>query len=133
WARDQLRESDRWIHWDACSLNADISNGFLAQMMRDQGCDSQQLNPTWQPMERALPPDEMGLPADLPSIEEIRQKLVVPSIPPEFPLVTSILKAMLGCDVDPWAMDVSFHRPEESTDLQSASDNAAPSGGFAPP
>ncbi|MFM7150998.1 MAG: hypothetical protein ACKO23_14250, partial [Gemmataceae bacterium] len=25
WARDQLRESDRWIHWDACSLNADIS------------------------------------------------------------------------------------------------------------
>lgn len=101
WARDALKDPDKRIRADAASLNLESSDGLLRQLRkRFQGKDPEHGSCKPIDVEKSLADYIPATP--VPSLEEVRQAMVLPEIPREFPAVPVILRQALHENLDPW-------------------------------
>jgi len=104
WAREVLSDTDKRMRADASSLNADTTDGVLAQLAQRYGLEAN--GQLWQPLdsEKALA-DYMPA-ADVPDLYAVRDALVVPPIPEDLPAVHTLLERFVQQPLDPWALDL---------------------------
>ncbi len=107
WARDVLNDLERRIRADAGSLNADTSEGLLAQLAQRFGLEGGQATRQWQPLDSEKALADYVPAAEVPAIESVRQGLNVPSLPEDVPAVYSLLERLAREPLDPWALDLS--------------------------
>ncbi len=105
WAREMLKEEGKRIEWDAGSLNIDVTEGVLQRLeARYGGAAANKVTCTPIDEEKSLAdytPD-----VELPHEEEIRESIVVPEIPREFPAVHHLLQEFVATPMDPWEVDL---------------------------
>lgn len=101
WARDSLKDSEKRTRTDAGSLNLESADGLLRQLkQRFQGKDPESGSCKPIDVEKSLADYVPAVP--VPSLEEVRQALVLPQVPREMPAVPLILRQMLAEELDPW-------------------------------
>ena len=106
WARDVLGDVERRIKADASSLNADTSEGLLAQLARRFGLEGGQTTRQWQPLDSEKALADYVPSAEVPEIEGVRQAIHVPALPEEVPAVPSLLGEWARKPLDPWALEL---------------------------
>jgi hypothetical protein len=58
--------------------------------------------PQWQPWDAEKPLADYTPPADVPSLDEVRQTVAVPDVPYELPAVAWLLEQFVKESLDPW-------------------------------
>jgi hypothetical protein len=106
WAREVLSDTDRRIRADAASLNADTSDGALAQFAQRYGMEGGQVSRMWQAQDSEKPLADYRPPADVPDPEAVRVALVVPEVLEEVPAVPLLLERLMQQPLDPWAIEL---------------------------
>jgi hypothetical protein len=106
WARETLRDADRWVRADAASLNADTTEGALAALGGRYGAGNGQPGRLWQALdsEKALA-DYMPA-AEVPDPDAVRAALAVPEVPEELPAVAQLLERLAQQPLDPWGIEL---------------------------
>lgn len=106
WAREVLNDLERRIRADAASLNADTSDGVLAQLAERFGvCEGRTVR-TWQPLDREKALADYRPPAELPDADALRADLTVPEVHEDVPAVPLLLERLVQQPLDPWAIDL---------------------------
>jgi hypothetical protein len=103
WAREALNDGDKRVRADAASLNADTTDGALAQLARRYGADGGRM---WPPLDSEKPLADYALPVEVPDLNAVRDALVVPPVPDELPAVATLLERLIQQPLDPWALDL---------------------------
>lgn len=101
WAKEVLLDRDKRIPADVQSLNPDIINGEMRQLLEKHGPLEPEA-PTWEPQEAALPeipPAALGL---IPDLEAVCAKITAPDVPMHLPAVARILDELAAATIDPW-------------------------------
>ena len=111
WARDALNDTDKRVGFDAGSLNADTSEGYLGQLARRYGLRGGQARRMWQPLDQEKPLADYAPPAEVPSPESVRAGLAVPAVPEDYPAVPSLLEQLAQQPLDPWALELPTQDP----------------------
>jgi hypothetical protein len=106
WARDVLNDQERRIRADAGSLNADTTDGLLAQLSQRFGLEGGQATRQWQPLDSEKPLADYVPPADVPDIAAVRQAITVPALPEDVPAVPALLERLAQSPLDPWTLDL---------------------------
>jgi len=106
WARDALNDRDRRVGFDAGSLNADTTEGFLGQLARRYGLEGGQATRLWQPLDVEKPLADYAPPAEVPAPDAVRAALAVPAVPEDYPAVPSLLERLVQQPIDPWALEL---------------------------
>ncbi len=106
WAREILRDDERWVRADAASLNADTTEGALTMLDGRYGIGNGHPGRLWQALdsEKALA-DYMPA-AEVPDPDALRAALVVPEVPEELPAVPQLLERLAQQPLDPWGIDL---------------------------
>jgi hypothetical protein len=106
WAREVLSDADKRVRADASSLNADTTDGALAQLAQRYGLEGGTNGRLWQPLdsERAL--EEYTPAVDMPDVHALRDSLAVPPVPQGLPAVPTLLERLVQQPLDPWALDL---------------------------
>ena len=102
WAKEVLLDRDKRIPADVQSLNPDIINGEMRQLLEKHGPLEPEA-PTWEPQEGPLPEIPAAPAGLIPDIESVRAKIAVPEIPLQLPAVARILDELAAAPIDPWA------------------------------
>ena len=102
WAKEVLLDRDKRIPADVQSLNPDIINGEMRQLLEKHGPLEPEA-PTWEPQEGPLPEIPAAPAGLIPDIESVRAKIAVPEIPLHLPAVARILDELAAAPIDPWA------------------------------
>jgi hypothetical protein len=101
WAREVINDPERRVRADACSLNADTSEGVLrrlGQRYGDQGASG------WQPLDAEKPLADYTPAIEVPDPEAVRMAIVVSEVPEEVPAATGLLQQLVEQPLDPWAL-----------------------------
>jgi hypothetical protein len=106
WAREILNDIERRIRADAASLNADTTDGVLAQLAERYGVQEGKAARTWQALDSEKALADYQPPADVPDAEAVRASLVLPQVPEDVPGVTNLLERLAQQPLDPWAIDL---------------------------
>ena len=106
WAREILNDVDRRIRADAASLNADTSDGALAQFGQRYGVQNGQVSRMWQAQDSEKPLADYRPAAEVPDANEVRVALDVPEVPEEVPAVAHLLERLVQQPLDPWAIEL---------------------------
>jgi hypothetical protein len=114
WAHEILKEIDKRIRSDVCSLNTDTTDGILSRMVERYGAGSAGIRPgrAWQPLDNEKPLADYRPPAEMPTVAEVRAALCVPEVPEETPFAAALLERLAQPDLDPWAVELP---PQDST------------------
>jgi hypothetical protein len=111
WAHEILKEIDKRIRSDVCSLNTDTTDGILGQMTDRYGVAGGQPGRVWQPLDNEKPLADYRPPAEVPSVAEVRAALSVPPVPEETPFAAELLDRLARLDLDPWALELPPQDP----------------------
>ncbi len=106
WAREVLNDTERRIRADAASLNADTSDGVLAQFAERYGVLDGQAGRMWQALDCEKALADYRPPAEVPDTEAVRVALTVPEVPEEVPAVPFLLERLVQQPLDPWAIEL---------------------------
>lgn len=106
WAREMLNDLERRIRADTASLNADTTDGILAQFAERYGVQEGRAVRMWQALDSEKALADYRPPADVPDAETIRAALTVPEIPEEVPAVPLLLERLVQQPLDPWAIEL---------------------------
>ena len=106
WAREILSDVERRIRADAASLNADTTDGVLAQLADRYGVQEGRAVRTWQALDREKPLADYRPSADVPDAEAVRAALTVLEIPEEISAIPLLLERLVQQPLDPWAIDL---------------------------
>ena len=112
WAHEILKEIDKRIRSDVCSLNTDTTDGVLSQLTDRYGVAGGQPGRVWQPLDNEKPLADYIPPAEVPNVAEVRAALVVPETPEETPFAALLLERIARIDLDPWAVELP---PQDAT------------------
>ena len=111
WAHEILKEIDKRIRSDVCSLNTDTTDGILAQMIERYGVTGGRPGRAWQPLDNEKPLADYIPPAEAPTAAEVRAGLTAPEIPEETPFAARLLERLAQQDLDPWAVELPPQDP----------------------
>ncbi len=111
WAHEVLKEIDKRIRSDVCSLNTDTADGILSQMAERYGVAGGKAGRVWQPLDNEKPLADYMPPAEVPNAAEVRGALVVPETPEETPFAAQLLERLGRLDLDPWAVELPPQDP----------------------
>jgi hypothetical protein len=111
WAHEILKEIDKRIRSDVCSLNTDTTDGVLSQLTDRYGVSGGQPGRVWQPLDNEKPLADYIPPAEVPNVAEVRAALVVPETPEETPFAALLLERLAQLDLDPWAVELPPQDP----------------------
>jgi hypothetical protein len=103
WAREVLREVDKRIRADAASLNADTTDGILKKLALRYGGNRGRI---WQPLDSEKALADYTPAAEVPSLESVRDALVAPGLPEEYPAVPQLLERLAQQPLDPWNLEL---------------------------
>jgi hypothetical protein len=106
WAREILNDPDRRIRADAASLNADTSDGVLAQFADRYGVQGGQAGRLWRALDSEKPLADYRPPAEVPDPAAVREALVVPEVPEDVPAAAVLLERFVQRPLDPWALEL---------------------------
>ncbi|HTU22726.1 MAG TPA: hypothetical protein VMG10_32095 [Gemmataceae bacterium] len=106
WAREVLSDIERRIRADAASLNADTTDGILAQLADRYGVQEGRATRMWQPLDSEKALADYRPPAEVPDADSVRASLSVPEVPEDMPAVPLLLEGLLQQPLDPWAIDL---------------------------
>src|SRR5262245_35898 len=106
WARESLRDDDRWVRADAASLNADTTEGALATLAGRYGLANGQGGRLWQALDSEKALADYVPAADVPDADALRAALVVPEVPEELPAVPLLLERLAQQPLDPWGIEL---------------------------
>ncbi len=106
WAREVLHDAERRIRADAASLNADTTDGVLAQFGQRYGVQGGQASRMWQARDSEKALANYQPPAEMPDAEAVRAALAVPEVPEEVPAVPLLLERLVQQPLDPWAIEL---------------------------
>ncbi len=111
WAHDILKEIDKRIRCDVCSLNTDTADGILSQLTERYGVTGLKPSRVWQPLDNEKPLSDYMPPADVPNAAEVRAGLAAPDVPEETPFTAELLDRLARQDLDPWAVELPPQEP----------------------
>ncbi len=111
WAHDVLKEIDKRIRSDVCSLNTDTADGILSQMTERYGVGGGKAGRIWQPLDNEKPLADYMPSAEVPNAGEVRAALTVPETPEETPFAEQLLDRLATQDLDPWAVELPPQDP----------------------
>lgn len=105
WAKDALNDKERRIRADVASLNLDACDSLVRSLVRRYtgGTKGSLL---WQPLDCEKPLADYEPAADVPTIESVREGLVVPPLPEDAPAVTHLVRQLAQAALDPWNLDL---------------------------
>jgi hypothetical protein len=106
WAREVLHDTERRIRADAASLNADTTDGVLAQFAQRYGVQNGQTGRLWQARDSEKALADYQPPAEVPDANAVRVALTVPEVPEEVPAVPLLLERLAQQPLDPWAIEL---------------------------
>ena len=106
WAREVLNDLERRIRADAASLNADTTDGILAQFAERYGVQEGRAVRKWQPLDNEKALADYRPPAEVPDANEVRAALIVPEVHEDVPAVPLLLEGLVQQTLDPWAIDL---------------------------
>jgi hypothetical protein len=106
WAREVLGDVERRIRADAASLNADTSEGLLAQLAQRFGLEGGQATRQWQPLDSEKALADYVPAAEVPDIDAVRQGITVAPLPEDVPAVPALLERLAQQPLDPWALEL---------------------------
>jgi hypothetical protein len=106
WAREILNDIERRIRADASSLNADTTDGVLAQFAHRYGVKEGRAARLWQALNSEKRLADYRPEADVPDVNEVRAALVVPDVPEDVPAVPLLLERLTEQPLDPWSIDI---------------------------
>lgn len=106
WAREILNDIERRIRADASSLNADTTDGVLAQFAHRYGVQEGRATRMWQALNIEKKLTDYRPEADVPDAKEVRAALVVPDVPEDVPAVPLLLDRLTQQPLDPWSIDI---------------------------
>lgn len=106
WAREILNDVERRIRADAASLNADTTEGILAQFAQLYGVQEGRGERMWLALDSEKPLADYRPPADVPDVDAVRAALTVPEVPEEMPAVSLLLENLVQQPLDPWAIEI---------------------------
>ena len=106
WAREVLNDIERRIRADAASLNADTTDGMLAQFAQHYGVQEGKVIRTWEALDSEKALADYRPPAEEPDPASIRAALIVPEVPADVPAVPLLLERLAQQPLDPWAIDI---------------------------
>jgi hypothetical protein len=106
WAREVLGDTERRIRADAASLNADTTDGVLAQFAQGYGVRDGQAGRMWQALDVEKALSDYRPPAEVPDANAVRVALAVPEVPEEVPAVPLLLERLAQQALDPWAIEL---------------------------
>jgi hypothetical protein len=112
WAREILGDIERRIRADAASLNADTTDGILAQLAERYGVQEGHAVRMWQALDSEKALGDYRPSADVPQSDAVRAALTVPEIPEEVPAVALLLERLVRQPLDPWAFELPVPRSE---------------------
>jgi hypothetical protein len=106
WAREVISDSERRIRADAASLNADSTDGVLAQFAERYGVQEGRAARTWEALDSEKMLADYRPPAEIPDAEAVRAAMLVPEVPEDVPAVPMLLERLAQQPLDPWAIDI---------------------------
>ena len=106
WAREILNDLERRIRADASSLNADTTDGVLAQFAERYGVQEGRASRMWQALDSEKELADYRPPADKPDADAVRAALTAPEIPEDVPAVSLLLERLVQQPLDPWAFEI---------------------------
>ncbi|HTU89217.1 MAG TPA: hypothetical protein VMF69_03890 [Gemmataceae bacterium] len=106
WAREILNDIERRIRADAASLNADTTDGILAQFAQRYGVQEGQAARTWEALDSEKALSDYRPPAEVPDASAVRAALIVSEVPEDVPAVPLLLERLVQQPLDPWAIDL---------------------------
>src|SRR5215468_10162772 len=106
WARDVLGDVERRIKADAASINADTTDGLLAQLSQRFGLEGGKASRQWQALDSEKALADYVPSAEVPEIEGVRGAIQAPALPEDVPAVPSLLERLALQPLDPWALDL---------------------------
>ncbi|SRR5579885_2637559 len=106
WAREVINDIERRIRADAASLNADTTDGILAQFAEQYGVQEGQAARTWQTLDSEKSLADYRPPAEIPDVASVRAALSLPEIPEDVPAVPLLLEGFARQPLDPWSIDI---------------------------
>src|SRR5579871_5182804 len=106
WAREVLSDLERRIRADAASLNADTTDGMLAQFAQRYGVQEGKAVRAWEALDNEKALADYRPPAEVPDPASVRAALIVPEVPEDMPAVPLLLERLAQQPLDPWAIDI---------------------------
>ena len=106
WAREILNDIERRIRADAASLNADTTDGILAQFAERYGVQEGRAARMWQALDSEKALADYRPPAEVPDANAVRAALTVPEVHEDVPAVPPLLERLVQQPLDPWAIDL---------------------------
>jgi hypothetical protein len=106
WARDLLKNGDRWVRADADSLNIEASDAHLSTLCRRFGVADGQPGRLWQPLDSEKALSDYIPPVEVPDVEEMRAAVMPPEVPEEVPAAAVLLEDLARQPLDPWALEL---------------------------
>jgi hypothetical protein len=106
WAREVINDIERRIRADAASLNADTTDGMLAQFAQRYGVQEGKVVRSWEALDSEKALADYRPPAEVPDPASVRAALVVPEVPQDVPAVPLLLERLAQQPLDPWAIDI---------------------------
>jgi hypothetical protein len=106
WAREILSDVERRIRADAASLNADTTDGVLAQFAQRYGVWEGRAQRLWQALDSEKELSDYLPPAEVPDLASVRAALSVPEVPEDVPAVPLLLEQVARQPLDPWAIEL---------------------------
>jgi hypothetical protein len=106
WARDLLKNGDRWVQADAESLNVEPIDGHLTNLSRRFGVADGQPGRLWQPLDSEKALADYMPPVEVPDLDALRAALVPPEVPEEVPAAAAMLELLAREPLDPWTIEL---------------------------
>ncbi len=106
WAREVINDPPRRLRADVTSLNADTAERALDRLA-DLGGARGEKGPAWRPLDREKALADYSPPAEVPSLQDVKNSVVVPEPPRDMPAVRRLLEEFSREPLDPWDLPLS--------------------------
>ena len=105
WAREMLTAKESRVRCDAVALNVDTTDGTLKKL-KDRYQGKQQVEIRCKPIDTEKWLADYAPPPPVPTVEEIRQLVQLPTIPQDVPAVRIMLESFAKEPIDPWQVEL---------------------------
>ena len=106
WAREMLTSKESRIRCDAIALNIDTTEGTLKKLKDRYQGKAQPVEIRCKPIDTEKWLADYTPAAPVPSVDEIRHIVQIPSIPREIPAVRVMLENFVKEPIDPWQVQL---------------------------
>src|SRR5262249_23491330 len=100
WAREGINEREKGGGGDAASLNADTIEGVLRRLAHRYSLASRR--PLWPAKDEEKTLAGYTPPIEVPDVDAVRQGIVLPDMPSDFPAVPRLPEQLAQEPLDPW-------------------------------